>query len=161
GVRFDHEEIDSEGFTNFDPRPEAREALRLFDLICNAVGSSCTGARRPGRPSGPLPATVALPPGDPANVLDLNHDGIWELYGPEGDLLQAPYTRPSQRYPDSVYLPNTNVSPRLSLSWDPWGDGKTKVFGNWGIYYDRLFLGAVTTDQQPQSYAVRWDIDFS
>src|SRR5678815_5436172 len=44
GLRWDREEIDSEGFRDFDPRPETVEALRRYNLVCNAVGSSCTGS---------------------------------------------------------------------------------------------------------------------
>lgn len=48
-------------------------------------------------------------------------------------------------------IENTNVSPRFSLSWDPWADGKTRLFGNWGRYYDRLFLSVVSGEIGPDS----------
>jgi TonB dependent receptor/Carboxypeptidase regulatory-like domain/TonB-dependent Receptor Plug Domain len=28
------------------------------------------------------------------------------------------------------------IAPRLGFAWDVKGDGRTKVFGNWGLYYD-------------------------
>src|SRR5439155_5775662 len=37
-------------------------------------------------------------------------------------------------------LTNNNLAPRFSLSWDPWGDSKTKVFANWSRFFDKLFL---------------------
>jgi len=33
----------------------------------------------------------------------------------------------------------SNIEPRVGLSWDPWGDGKTAVRGGFGIFHDRLF----------------------
>jgi hypothetical protein len=36
-----------------------------------------------------------------------------------------------------------NVAPRVGLAWDPWGNGRSAVRANYGIYYERL-VGAVT-----------------
>jgi len=44
------------------------------------------------------------------------------------------------------------VAPRLGFSLDPIGDGQTRFFGNWGIYYDRLFLNALQWAQNPDSF---------
>ncbi|WNZ55798.1 TonB-dependent receptor plug domain-containing protein [Microbulbifer sp. MKSA007] len=30
---------------------------------------------------------------------------------------------------------DTDIAPRLGFSWDPFGDGETKVYGTWGRYY--------------------------
>lgn len=35
---------------------------------------------------------------------------------------------------------SNNVSPRLGVVWDPFGDGRTAVRGGWGIYIDQSFL---------------------
>lgn len=40
----------------------------------------------------------------------------------------------------SLYNPDySNIEPRLGISWDPWGDGKTAVRGAFGIFHDRVF----------------------
>jgi hypothetical protein len=40
----------------------------------------------------------------------------------------------------SIYQPDhSNVEPRIGLSWDPWGDGKTSVRVGFGIFHDRVF----------------------
>ncbi len=46
-------------------------------------------------------------------------------------------------------LTNNNLAPRLSVSWDPWGDSKTKIFANWSRFYDKLFLNSVITEEGP------------
>jgi outer membrane receptor protein involved in Fe transport len=60
---------------------------------------------------------------------------------------QSNWTR--YRQPDNINIHNTNLSPRLSIGWDPWNDGKTKFSFSIGRYYDKIFLGAVTTEAEP------------
>jgi len=46
-------------------------------------------------------------------------------------------------------LTNNNLAPRLSVSWDPWSNGRSKLFATWGRYYDRLFLSTVVGEEGP------------
>jgi hypothetical protein len=48
-------------------------------------------------------------------------------------------------------LTNNNLAPRLAISWDPFGDSKTKVFANWGRFFDKLFLQTVTPEEGPDT----------
>lgn len=41
------------------------------------------------------------------------------------------------------------LAPRVGFSLDPVGDRKTRFFGNWGIYYDRLFLDFLEFTERP------------
>ena len=52
---------------------------------------------------------------------------------------------------EAFRLTNNNLAPRLALSWDPMGDSKTKIFGSWGRFYDKLFLGAVIPEEGPDT----------
>ena len=160
GLRYDQENIESSGYTQFDPREEAVEVLKRFDLFCDAFGTTCTNARAPGRPVGPLPAYLVPPPGHPALKYDLNGDGILETFGREGQQIRDPYTTGPERLNDSFLVTNSNLSPRIGVSWDPWADGKTRFFGSWGTYYDRLFLGTVATEQGPESLSSSWFVRF-
>lgn len=40
-------------------------------------------------------------------------------------------------------LGDKNLAPRLGLAWDPRGKGKTKLYGNWGRFYDNIFTDFV------------------
>ncbi len=60
---------------------------------------------------------------------------------------QANWTR--YRQTDDINIQNTNLSPRLSIGWDPWNDGKTKFSFAVGRYYDKIFLGVITTETEP------------
>ncbi|MGH9867383.1 MAG: TonB-dependent receptor [Candidatus Polarisedimenticolia bacterium] len=161
GLRVDREYVTSFGPRGFDPRAEAVEAQRRFDMVCEAAiaaGFSCT--HTPGRNNGVMSAPFTPLPDSPALQFDVNHDGRIDINGVERDIiLQAPYTIAQERTYESFGIDNTNLSPRLSLSWDPWSDGKTKLYGTYGRYYDRLFLGAVVTDQKPVSWTATWHLD--
>jgi hypothetical protein len=52
---------------------------------------------------------------------------------------------------EAFRVTNNNLSPRLSVSWDPVSDGRTKVFATWGRYYDKLFLNTVVAEEGPDT----------
>jgi hypothetical protein len=83
--------------------------------------------------------------------LDLNHDGLIDQQGIEGAAQYRNFTNYLGRESSNFEIVNNNLSPRLSVSWDPWADGKTKVFGNWSRYYDRLFLGTISGEIGPDT----------
>ena len=159
GLRFDAEKIDSAGRTFFDPLEEAKEALAIWETWCDAAGHQCTSTHTPGRRDGSMPYVFPVAPDDPAAQYDLNGDGLLEQAGKEGQQLIAPFTKHSQWTPEPVRVSNSNVAPRLSLSWDPWLDGRTKFFGSYGVFYDHIFLGAVAAGQQPETVTARWDLE--
>ncbi|MGH9870847.1 MAG: hypothetical protein ACREAA_22140, partial [Candidatus Polarisedimenticolia bacterium] len=160
GARVDRESVNSLGFTSFDPGKEAVEVQRRFDIVCEAAiaaNYSCT--HTPGRLDGVMTQPFTPLPGSPALQFDVDGDGEIDLNGAEREIvLTGQFTTPSERRAESFTIENTNLSPRLSVSWDPWSDGKTKVYGTFGRYYDRLFLGTVVTDQQPESWVATWPL---
>jgi hypothetical protein len=50
---------------------------------------------------------------------------------------------------EAFRLTNNNLAPRVSVSWDPFADARTKVYVNWGRFFDKLFLSAVTGEEGP------------
>jgi outer membrane receptor protein involved in Fe transport len=56
-------------------------------------------------------------------------------------------------------LTNNNLAPRLGVSWDPFGDSKTKVFANWSRFFDKLFLQAVTPEEGPDQILRYYSVD--
>ena len=44
------------------------------------------------------------------------------------------------RYQQQSVINDGNVAPRLGVSYDPAGDGRTRIFANWGRFYDSVFF---------------------
>src|SRR5262245_1365825 len=84
--------------------------------------------------------------GDPLQQLASLYPGILNDDGSVDPALAAALGLKVQS-PETFRITNNNLSPRLGLSWDPAGDGRTKIFGSWGRYYDRLFLSTVIGEQ--------------
>jgi hypothetical protein len=50
-----------------------------------------------------------------------------------------------------VKVVNNNLSPRFTISWDPWSNGKTRFFGSWNRFYDKVNLAVITAEQGPDT----------
>jgi hypothetical protein len=50
-----------------------------------------------------------------------------------------------------VEFSNSNLAPRFNISWDPWSNGKTKIFASWGRFFDKTNLAVVTLEQGPDT----------
>ncbi|MEE9293098.1 MAG: TonB-dependent receptor, partial [Acidobacteriota bacterium] len=74
-----------------------------------------------------------------------------DVLTPEGDIdpKQLAQRGVLARQKEAFRLTNNNLAPRLSVSWDPWANGRTKVFATWGRYYDKLFLSTITGEEGP------------
>ena len=136
GLRYDREEINSDGFSPIDAEAEAK---RFLDAVNAPVGSlvdlfdvftkfnNINGFRR-----------------DLGDVLDVNPNLI-----PLGAIASGSVNWFRARKIEDVNLVNHNLSPRLSVAWDPFGDGKTKLSATAGRYYDKIFLAVPLVEIEP------------
>jgi len=136
GLRVEQENVSGPGYRAFDPGQESS------DFITNSAGLTVVQANALMRRSfiafedlvGARSAVQAQFPS--ISLVDA------------GFFLQLKnFTQFRQQ--DDINLHNTNVAPRLALSWDPWNDGKTKFAVSAGRYYDKIFLGVLTQESQP------------
>lgn len=166
GLRIEREDIDTSGFKDFDPISERRNAIVRWAAVC-AEHRAQLGATSPssncyvGNPfDGLIPdETAPLATFRDSNMdgindidplvlaLDADQNGIIEAsgnqIGTDGAAIYQDFTRYVGRETSNFSIKNNNLAPRVSISWDPFSDGKTKVFGTWGRFWDRLFLRAV------------------
>ncbi|HEU5180555.1 MAG TPA: TonB-dependent receptor [Candidatus Polarisedimenticolia bacterium] len=177
GVRYDFERLDSFGYTHFDPVREGSEFRALLDAsgvdsniydnvanpgLCLDPLYSCQGS--PGRVAA-LQSQLRKRSFSRMTRHNLDVDVLSTFLsgvtGGHSDLDEALGYPVQTRAPESFEITNSNLAPRLSLSWDPWSDGKTMVFGSWGRYYDKLFLGSVVLEQGPDTVnrMYLWDYD--
>jgi hypothetical protein len=61
---------------------------------------------------------------------------------------------------DNLDTSNTNIAPRVSIAWDPWSNGKTKLAATAGRYYDKIYLGIPLIELQPASADLAFDATF-
>ncbi len=167
-LRYDREEVSSHGYTFFDPVAERIQYDSLKDLgsgVEFAGDLNNDGIQVWNLNQGdPLytPGTVILaePYNQRANTLNstlaitaakrlTRHNVFTEIasdaLGDDASLLNS---GPS-RTPEDFTITNNNLSPRISMSWDPWADGKSKATASWGRYYDKLFLASVVGEEGP------------
>ncbi len=138
GVRFDREEIFSRGMEALAPEAEAEQ----FETI-----------------------RLTSPNSNPDSLLVRIFTGFPDMLGFRRQLADASGALPQQlplgvtaiqstfwhkhRRADSIAIVNNNFSPRFSVAWDPWGDGKTKLAMTAGRYYDKIFLAVPLIELEP------------
>ncbi|HET8946286.1 MAG TPA: carboxypeptidase regulatory-like domain-containing protein, partial [Candidatus Polarisedimenticolia bacterium] len=174
GVRFDREAATTSGYTYFTPDVERDHMDRLLALGGNEAGKddlvqgNNDGVQSFGIANDPffdkaIPTFSSIVNGlrrSASSSLTLHRDSTQfslsqlkaffpDLIRPDGsiDPVQAASYNIQVQAPEGFRITNNNLSPRLGASWDPGGAGRTKVFGAWGRYYDRLFLSTVVGEQ--------------
>lgn len=128
GVAVDREEINAPGVRRFSPEAEYEEWLR----------------RKEGRPQSELAAIVQQVFTAYESIPELENS-IRNQMGNQAIAIasaaaQAGFWQNTRR-PDQIRVRNTNISPRIAISWDPWNDGKQKFALSAGRFYDKIFLG--------------------
>jgi len=170
GLRLDREDVDTSGFEPFEPRDERRRYNQIIESLCadgmrvalagsgqsnaQTVCDPSSGFTPGGEPSGNLAYALDGSTPEKVRAWDINDDGIFDSGADRIDGLpvwQSALTSFPDRRPENFEITNVNLSPRFSASWDPWADGRTKVFGTWGRFYDRLFLATVTGEIGPDT----------
>jgi len=64
--------------------------------------------------------------------------------------------------PRGWYYPDhTNLSPRIGIAWDPFGDGKTSIRGGGGLFFDTLngWMSDWSTDEAPWAGGTDFNFD--
>ncbi len=166
GVRFDRERASAAGYSSFDPATEALHFGRLLELggygnldrtgiLADPIfsGESVDIHQATAFLTGPLQVAAlgrltrhhASVEFDSGNLRSL---GILPTEG-EADPAELARHGISPQRAETFALTNNNLSPRLSFSWDPASNGRSKIFATWGRYFDKLFLSTVVGEQGP------------
>lgn len=188
GLRFDRERTDSFGYTSFDPAAQRAPFDRLNSLSGGEFGlddflqGNNDGLHNFGVLADPIfagrgsikQATAYIT--DPIRVaaigrLTRHHSEkaflssrlgalFPEIFsGGELNLVQLQNLGVFPQLRERFALTNNNLAPRLSVSWDPGADGRTKLFATWGRYYDKLFLSTIIGEEGPDYLARYYDFD--
>jgi len=175
GLRFDREGVRSHGFEFFEPAEQRQE----FDLLMGLKGVevqpgdlNSDGVLCLGMTGDPLYSTIsesshfqiiesALATSARSrltrhNFLTSIESSLLGQFGIDDPLLLR-IGRPRQ--PEEILITNNNLAPRLSLSWDPRADGKSKLFASWGRFYGNLFLETVVGEEGPDTISPYYSYD--
>ncbi len=152
GVRLSREELASDGFAPVDVEAERADYdQRVAQCIADGGIPRVCAIRN-------LNAFTAHPIDNPA----LYPRGCTTAPNPRRcqDLLGAAQGGELRfREPERFTIDNWDIAPRLSVSWDPWNDTKTKVSGSWGRYYGSTFLAPLVNELGPDFFSDRFAID--
>jgi outer membrane receptor protein involved in Fe transport len=144
GLRFDREEISAKGFEPIDP---IQEADRFSELLAQGLplfsipAQSFTGYEDISGFRQSLVNTLEVPDSWVNFQSTIAQSGFWN----------------SIRRQEDIFLHLSNLSPRFSLSWDPWRDGKTKLSLSAGRYFDKIFLAVPLTEQEPTQTTLTYE----
>src|SRR5258706_175188 len=166
GLRFDREMTESIDYTWFDPAPERA----LFNQLGELIGiERATGDSLIGDDNGIVSLGITADPiftgtnqvrGEITDAIQIamlrlfmrSHTDVAFGTAALASLIPAVLVNGqvdrglleqagvSVQTPGALTLTNNNLSPRLSISWDPWANGRTKLFRTSGRYYDKLIL---------------------
>jgi hypothetical protein len=148
GARLDREEIDSNGHTPFLPEDEYREYIRLSEEGFNPQ----LAARRAFRSYEALNDFVV----QLAQTLGVDADIAEQQLAPIA--VQSAFWETSRRE-GNINTVNNNLSPFLSVAWDPWSNGKTKFAATARRYYDKLFLNIPLIELEPVTTDLAFNAD--
>ena len=82
----------------------------------------------------------------------VKHEVVNELGGIENFISKGRESRPMYK---------RAFQPRVGASYDLLGDGRTVLFGGFGIYYDRNYWNTLLDEQFRQQYNLMWHYEFN
>ena len=138
GLRFDREEINSNGNSPIDPEAELKG---FIDRLSQGGGVDVDTA------------LVQFFTGY-ESVDDFASQLEQDLGIGEGNLNLSQVAKQSKfwrrlRRKENISIVNNNFAPRFAMSWDPWSNNKTRIAVTAGRYYDKLFLNIPLIELEP------------
>ncbi len=136
GVRLDREAIDGLGWTWFDPEAEQELFRRRLAAGWSSVPLTkavFTAYQEVAQFQASLGQTLDVSPDETPLSAIAVQGAFWR----------------HRRSRANLTIRNTNLTPRLSLAWDPRGDGKTKLALSAGRYYNAIPLAVPLIEQEP------------
>ena len=139
GLRFDREEISSNGNTPLSPETELAGFLNRLSNLSPSIDPSTTLRQFYTRYE---------------NVDDFINQlaqdlGVDPALVPLSQSARQSAFWPKARRSENISVVNNNFAPRFSMSWDPWSNNKTRVAVTAGRYYDKLFLNIPLIELEP------------
>jgi hypothetical protein len=152
GVRLGREEVSADGSLPIDPVKERRNFERRVGECLDAGGndSFCLLSNMDAFTASPLDQPSLYP----ACSISLNPTLCELLQAAEGSGTPIRYRRSDRNESNNV-----NLAPRLSMSWDPFQDGRTRLSATFGRYFGDTFFEPYLAEQGPNVHGTIYEID--
>jgi len=148
GVRLDREEIRNDGSSLFDPEIESQTYQDLVESgRTTQVAAQSTFTKFDGQRDFFT---------DLANAIAVPFDSLFSQQSP---MAQESEFWWGSRQAENLTIVNTNVSPRIALSWDPWSNGKTKFAVTAGRYYQAVPLNVPLLELDPPTANIAFNME--
>lgn len=181
GAVWSREEVTADGFVPIDPRGEEDRFQEIMDACVDLRAESFgVYDRLPGstgeRQLAQLVALCSRQAQIPFSVYPLDDPSLyagsssalnpyvwnnWTSTGVGGPVYNTAQllanngvdvnTEPRIRQRERFTVENTNLEPRISIAWDPFNDGKTKISASWNRYVGDTFLAPFVFEQGPDA----------
>jgi outer membrane receptor protein involved in Fe transport len=157
GVRLDREDIQAKGKEVFDPQAQSDQ---FYELAATCITSTeCANGM----------SYFDIPP-----FVFTSFENIDDIQAELGRILGVPATSVKlsgltnqiqsgwyrRRELSNQDISNTNLSPYLAMTWDPFRDGKTKISGTLGRHYDKIFLNVPLEESNPARFFTQIETRF-
>jgi len=166
GLRFDFESLDSFGFHPFDPQAERdaydallsssgimmeRDGVWIMGLCGDPLYGGCGGTIDPRLAAlgSAVRDLISARLTRHNSEFDIQSAFLSDVLGRDVDINDLLEAGVNIRRPEEVRWTNSNLAPRISLSWDPRAEGRSKAFASWNRYYDKLFLNSLVLEEGP------------
>jgi len=136
GVRVEQENLHAQGFQPFDPKAESDAFLAAtegLDASQSAVPMQNAFIAYEDIPGSLNAIASQFPSADFELGAYATQLTFWKKF----------------RRPADMNINNTNLAPRLAISWDPWNDGKSKFSATAGRYFNNIPLAIPTAESEP------------
>jgi len=148
GLRLDREEIRNDGKSVFDPEVESQQyqdqvgAGFLPQVTAQQTFTKFEGQRNFFH--------------DLAEAIEADFD---TLYQQQSQMAQEAEFWWQTRQVENLTIVNTNLSPRVAISWDPWSNGKTKFAATAGRYYQAIPLAVPLLELEPPNANIAFNME--
>ncbi|NJN64117.1 MAG: TonB-dependent receptor [Acidobacteria bacterium] len=156
GVRYSREELSSDGYVPID---FDAERARFDSVVEQCIQTRCIQSN--GQLNGPCVNTCAAGASYVFTAYELDNPSLYPActVAPNSsvcdrlqvarDFAAANNDSLTFREQERFTITNDNFEPRLSISWDPWNDTKTKIVAAWNRFYGNTFLQPLVNELGP------------
>jgi hypothetical protein len=148
GLRVDREEIRNDGKSVFNPEGESAQ---YQSLVTSGLPEQYAAQSTFTKYEAQRDFFANL-----ADAIDQDFDTVYQQ---QSQMAQESEFWWQTRAVENLTIVNTNTSPRIAVSWDPWSNGKTKFAATAGRYYQAIPLAVPLLELEPPTANIAFNME--